>query len=343
MLGLVTFYTAATDLQAWTVPVGTPAHAAAGRIHTDFQRGFIRAEVVAFDDLVAGRLRAPRPGARAAARRGPGLRGPRRRRDPLPVQRLSAYEQGPSRVQRPGPKENRNHFLTPGGQRPPGDRNRAHPARASYRRWYQSAYQDRRDGTEIMASGSLICRSVTRGATVPGRWTAMVDPGTRRTGRRFPRRSGMSRSIRTVLAAIVVIAAASPAFAEFTGAAERALRDGLLLRLQSGGHHRRGHRPQRMGLVERRGHAVARLVRRVSKAWARSRAGATRWSATPLERFVPVLGGTNAVVTASPQLLVCRAAPPGPDVPAVERDDHARRARVTRVRSCAFKGCCRKA
>lgn len=52
MLGLATFYTAATDLQAWTVPVGTPALAAAGRIHTDFQRGFIRAEVIAFDDLV---------------------------------------------------------------------------------------------------------------------------------------------------------------------------------------------------------------------------------------------------------------------------------------------------
>jgi ribosome-binding ATPase len=52
MLGLVTFYTAATDLQAWTIPVGTPAHAAAGRIHTDFERGFIRAEVVHFDELV---------------------------------------------------------------------------------------------------------------------------------------------------------------------------------------------------------------------------------------------------------------------------------------------------
>lgn len=52
MLGLVTFYTAATDLQAWTVPAGTSAHAAAGRIHSDFERGFIRAEVVRFDDLV---------------------------------------------------------------------------------------------------------------------------------------------------------------------------------------------------------------------------------------------------------------------------------------------------
>jgi GTP-binding protein YchF len=52
MLGLITFYTAATDLQAWTVAAGTPAHAAAGRIHTDFERGFIRAEVVGFDELV---------------------------------------------------------------------------------------------------------------------------------------------------------------------------------------------------------------------------------------------------------------------------------------------------
>jgi ribosome-binding ATPase len=52
MLGLVTFYTAATELQAWTIPAGTPALAAAGKIHTDFERGFIRAEVVHFDDLV---------------------------------------------------------------------------------------------------------------------------------------------------------------------------------------------------------------------------------------------------------------------------------------------------
>jgi GTP-binding protein YchF len=51
MLALVTFYTATTDLQAWTVPVGTPADRAAGRIHTDMERGFIRAEVVAFADL----------------------------------------------------------------------------------------------------------------------------------------------------------------------------------------------------------------------------------------------------------------------------------------------------
>ncbi len=51
MLSLATFYTATTDLQAWTVPEGTPADRAAGRIHTDMERGFIRAEVVGFADL----------------------------------------------------------------------------------------------------------------------------------------------------------------------------------------------------------------------------------------------------------------------------------------------------
>ena len=38
---------------AWTVKRGTPAPAAAGRIHTDFERGFIRAEVFHYDDLLA--------------------------------------------------------------------------------------------------------------------------------------------------------------------------------------------------------------------------------------------------------------------------------------------------
>lgn len=51
LLGLITYYTTTTDLQAWTLPRGTTARAAAGRIHSDFERGFIRAEVVHFDDL----------------------------------------------------------------------------------------------------------------------------------------------------------------------------------------------------------------------------------------------------------------------------------------------------
>ena len=61
-LGLMTFLTAGPkEVRAWEIPVGATAPEAAGVIHTDFQRGFIKAEVVAFDDLVAaGSLTAAR-------------------------------------------------------------------------------------------------------------------------------------------------------------------------------------------------------------------------------------------------------------------------------------------
>jgi ribosome-binding ATPase len=53
-LGLQTYLTAGPkESRAWTVPVGATAPEAAGVIHTDFQRGFIKAEVVAYDDLMA--------------------------------------------------------------------------------------------------------------------------------------------------------------------------------------------------------------------------------------------------------------------------------------------------
>jgi GTP-binding protein YchF len=52
LLNLITYYTAATELQAWTLPTGTGAAPAAGKIHTDFERGFIRAEVFRYVDLV---------------------------------------------------------------------------------------------------------------------------------------------------------------------------------------------------------------------------------------------------------------------------------------------------
>jgi len=56
LLGLQTFFTAGPkEVRAWTVPVGATASQAAGVIHTDFERGFIRAEVIAFEDYVAGR------------------------------------------------------------------------------------------------------------------------------------------------------------------------------------------------------------------------------------------------------------------------------------------------
>jgi GTP-binding protein YchF len=56
LLGLHTFFTAGPkEARAWTIPVGATAAQAAGRIHTDFERGFIRAEVIAYADYVACR------------------------------------------------------------------------------------------------------------------------------------------------------------------------------------------------------------------------------------------------------------------------------------------------
>ena len=54
LLGLMSFLTAGEDeTRAWTIKIGTKAPQAAGKIHTDFERGFIRAEVVSYDDLIA--------------------------------------------------------------------------------------------------------------------------------------------------------------------------------------------------------------------------------------------------------------------------------------------------
>lgn len=66
LLGLNTFFTAGPkEAHAWTVPSGASAHQAASVIHTDFQRGFIRAEVIACEDFVACRGEA---GAREAGK-----------------------------------------------------------------------------------------------------------------------------------------------------------------------------------------------------------------------------------------------------------------------------------
>ena len=54
LLGLVTFLTAGPkEARAWTIPRGTKAPQAAGAIHTDFERGFIRAQTIAYDDYVS--------------------------------------------------------------------------------------------------------------------------------------------------------------------------------------------------------------------------------------------------------------------------------------------------
>ncbi len=68
LLGLITFFTAGPqEARAWTIRAGTKAPRAAGEIHSDIERGFIRAEVISYDDYVrlgseqavkdAGRLR----------------------------------------------------------------------------------------------------------------------------------------------------------------------------------------------------------------------------------------------------------------------------------------------
>jgi GTP-binding protein YchF len=66
LLGLQTYFTVGPkEARAWTIPVGATAPQAAGVIHTDFEKGFIRAEVIAYDDYIAGKGEA---GARDAGR-----------------------------------------------------------------------------------------------------------------------------------------------------------------------------------------------------------------------------------------------------------------------------------
>ena len=69
ILGLHTFFsTTSREVRAWTIRKGTGAAGAAGAIHTDFEKGFIRAEIVAYDDFIeyqgeTGRKKTPASGA----------------------------------------------------------------------------------------------------------------------------------------------------------------------------------------------------------------------------------------------------------------------------------------
>ena len=66
LLGLQTYFTAGPkEVRAWTIRAGSTAPQAAGVIHTDFEHGFIRAEVIAFADYIAGKGEA---GARDAGK-----------------------------------------------------------------------------------------------------------------------------------------------------------------------------------------------------------------------------------------------------------------------------------
>ena len=87
-LGLQTYLTAGPkESRAWTIRKGATAPEAAGVIHTDFQKGFIKAEVISFDDLVeTGSVPRPAPGK---ADGGQGLCDAGRGRGGVPVQRLT--------------------------------------------------------------------------------------------------------------------------------------------------------------------------------------------------------------------------------------------------------------
>ena len=74
LLDLITYFTAGPkEARAWTVHSGTLAPQAAGVIHTDFEKGFIRAETIAYDDFIRLWRRKRRQGSRPDAARGQGL------------------------------------------------------------------------------------------------------------------------------------------------------------------------------------------------------------------------------------------------------------------------------
>ena len=98
-LGLQTYLTAGPEGGAGLDDPGRarPRRRRPGVIHTDFQRGFIKAEVVSYDDLVAAGSMAEAKAARQGAHRGQGLRHGGRRRRGVPLQRLSGSSGHPSR------------------------------------------------------------------------------------------------------------------------------------------------------------------------------------------------------------------------------------------------------
>ncbi len=90
LLDLIPFFTTGPDeTRAWTIRRGQNAQQAAGRIHSDLERGFIRAEVIEWDRFVEARLRGRGQEARLDAGGGARLRRAGRRRDEHPLQRLT--------------------------------------------------------------------------------------------------------------------------------------------------------------------------------------------------------------------------------------------------------------
>jgi ribosome-binding ATPase len=88
LLDLISYFTAGEkEVRAWTIRRAR-APQAAGEIHTDFERGFIRAETIAFATSSASRFAEGRARSGAHALRREGIRGAGRRHPALPLQRL---------------------------------------------------------------------------------------------------------------------------------------------------------------------------------------------------------------------------------------------------------------
>ena len=95
LLGLQTYFTAGEqEVRAWTIHRGDTAPQAAGVIHTDFERGFIRAETVGYDDFVAQRRLEGRAREGRRAVGGQGVRRAGRRRAAVPLQRVNVQIRG---------------------------------------------------------------------------------------------------------------------------------------------------------------------------------------------------------------------------------------------------------
>ena len=84
------------EARAWPIPKGTKAPKAAGTIHSDLERGFIRAEVIPYDDYVGVRKPGGSASGRPSAKRGPRVRDARGRRCELSIQRVTRELAGPS-------------------------------------------------------------------------------------------------------------------------------------------------------------------------------------------------------------------------------------------------------
>ena len=114
-LGLQTFLTAGPkESRAWTIHIGDTAPQAAGTIHTDFERGFIKAEIVSYDDLIEAGLDGRGAGRRQGPGRGQGVRDARRGRGRVPLQRVAESvrpSQRTGRHQKPSPKSLKNYVF----------------------------------------------------------------------------------------------------------------------------------------------------------------------------------------------------------------------------------------